>query len=614
MSQSNKKTNDTFPLRRGRGPMRGLMGAVEKPKNFKKSLKTLLSYLKPYYLAIALVLLFAITSNIFSILSPRILGNITNEVAQGFSENLSINYQKIFQLGISLLVLYILSAVLAYFQRWSMAGVSQKISFNLREEISKKINQLPLSYFDKQTHGEILSRITNDVDTATQGLEQSLNQTVTATTTLLGVLLMMLIISWPLTLVALVVLPLSFFILKFLVKKTQRYFMRQQKHLGEINGQVEEMFSGHLVVKAYGGEDKAIKKFKKVNAKLEKSAWKSQFFSSLLMPIINFINNLSHVGVAVLGAWLALRGRIRIGDIQAFIQYLNQFNQPIMQTANIANVIQSTIAAAERIFEFLEEESHLAELEVGEKISQVQGAIDFEKVNFAYQKDVPVIKNFSAKIKPGQRVAIVGPTGAGKTTIVNLLMRFYEIDSGVIKVDGIDIRKMKRKDLRSLFGMVLQDAWLFSGTIRDNIAYGKPEASQEEIFEAVKAVQAHHLIKTLAEGCDTEINEEADNISQGEKQLLTIARAMLLNAPILILDEATSSVDTRTELLIQAAMEKLMRGRTSFIIAHRLSTIKNADLILVIDDGNIIEQGKHQELLDKNGYYASLYNSQFALS
>lgn len=620
MSEKYQKTNRGFSMGQGRGPMRGVIGAVEKPKDFKGSLKTLLKYLKPYRASIVLVIALAIASTVFTILSPRILGNMTNEIVAGFMEkNLAqipglsfINYHKIAQLARILLALYFFSALFSYLQRWTMSGVAQEVSFNLRQDISKKINRLPLSYFDRQSHGEVLSRITNDVDTASQSLQQTLTQMITALSTLLGILVMMFLISWPLTLVALVILPLSFFLIKFLVKKTQRYFLRQQKYLGEINGQVEEMFSGHLIVKAYGGEEKSLQRFKSLNSSLERSAWKSQFFSGLLMPIVNFIGNLSYVGVAVLGAYLVLQGRLRIGDIQAFFQYMNQFNQPITQTANIANIMQAMVAAAERVFEFLAEPEELSDAKLKTTIPEIKGAIEFDKVNFSYKQGKPVIRDFSAKIKPGQRVAIVGPTGAGKTTIVNLLMRFYELDSGSIKVDGFDTEKLQRNYLRSLFGMVLQDTWLFNGTIRDNISYGRSEVSQAEVSAVAKAVQIDHLIKTLAAGCDTEINEEADNISQGEKQLLTIARAMLVDAPILILDEATSSVDTRTEVLIQEAMEKLMQGRTSFIIAHRLSTIKNADLILVMNAGSIVEQGHHQELLDQNGFYASLYNSQFA--
>lgn len=493
-----------------------------------------------------------------------------------------------------------------------MTDITQKIAYQLRKDISVKINRLPLKYFDTKPFGDVLSRVTNDVETISQTLNQSLSQLVTAITTIIGIAIMMFTISWQMTLVAFLVLPLSFFIIAIVVKKSQKFFASQQKSLGEINGHVEEMFSGHKIVKVFNGEAKSISRFNSINDDLYDSAWKSQFLSGLMMPIMLFIGNLGYVGVAVTGGWLAVKGTVNIGDIQAFIQYVRQFNQPISQTATIANVLQSTAAAAERVFEFLGEEEEIAETSQPISLKNIKGRVDFKDVVFGYNPDKTVIHNFSATINPGQRVAIVGPTGAGKTTLVNLLMRFYDINKGQITIDGVDIREFKRSDLRRAFGMVLQDTWLFNGTIRDNIAYGKPDATKKEIADAAKAAHADHFIHALPNGYDLEINEEADNISQGEKQLLTIARALLADAPIMILDEATSSVDTRTEVLIQKAMDNLMKNRTSFIIAHRLSTIRDADLILVIKDGNIIEQGKHMELLKNKGFYASLYNSQFA--
>lgn len=614
---NHRDSNSTPPMGRGRGHVRGMRGTGEKAKDFKGTIKKLWRYLRSFRPVLGLIIFLAIASTVFTVISPKILGDITNVVVSSYSQNdthYQINYQKISRLAIFLLILYVLSFLFSYTQRWLMSAVAQKITFNLRQEISEKIHRLPIRYFDKQAPGEILSRISNDVDVVSQSLEQSLTQLISAFVTLVGILIMMFYLSWSMTLLALIILPLTFFSVKMIIKKSQKYFLQQQKSLGEINSHIEEMFSGHIIIKAYGQEERSVNTFQKANLDLQESAWKSQFFSGLMPPIINFISNISYVGVAVLGAWLALRGKIRIGDIQAFIQYMNQFNQPIRQTADISNIFQSMAAAAERIFEFLEETDQSPESKNPIKLSNPRGEIEFDQVVFGYEQDKEVIKGFSAKIKAGQRVAIVGPTGAGKTTIVNLLMRFYDVDSGTIKIDGVDIMDMKRADLRSLFAMVLQDTWLFKGTIRENIAYSRPQSTPEDISEIAQTLQIDHFIKTLPEACETEINEEADNISQGEKQLLTIARAMLADAPILILDEATSSVDTRTELLIQEAMDKLMKGRTSFVIAHRLSTIKKADLILVIQDGNIVEQGKHQELLKLNGFYASLYQSQFALA
>jgi ATP-binding cassette subfamily B protein len=661
---SNQPAPPPGGMARGRGPMAGFGGPAEKPKNFKATMRSLLRYMRPYRPTIAVVLIFAIASTVFAIVSPRILGNVTNDIVSGYVEgkfydnvmkslppgthlppgttgktviqrmppealknipaaqldalrhlDLShrpgIDYDAIAKTMLLLVALYLISALFNYIQGWIMSGIAQKVSFNLRREISEKINRLPLRYFDNRTHGEVLSRVTNDVDTVSQTLNQSLIQLVTASTTLIGILVMMLTISWQMTIVALIVLPVSLGLIGTVVRKSQAYFVAQQVSLGKINGHVEEMFSGHTVIKAFNGEKRSIEKFQGINNELYGSAWRAQFFSGLLMPIMSFVGNLGYVGVAVLGGWLAVRGKIRIGDIQAFIQYMNQFTQPIMQTANIANVLQSTAAAAERVFEFLSEKEEITETTAPVKLADVKGAVTFDNVVFGYTPEKTIIKGFTTQVQPGQKVAIVGPTGAGKTTIVNLLMRFYDVDSGSIKIDGVDIRDMKRSDLRSLFGMVLQDAWLFTGTVEENILYGKRNASHEEVIAAAEAAHADHFIRALPGGYQMKLNEEADNISQGEKQLLTIARAMLADAPMLILDEATSSVDTRTELLIQKAMDKLMQNRTSFVIAHRLSTIKNADLILVMRDGNIVEQGRHDELLSQNGYYASLYNSQF---
>jgi len=594
-------------------------GAVEKPKDFKGTMRKLIRYLKPYHLLIFLVLIFAIISTVSGVFAPKILGDITNKIVAGVeamkdlnsSQNKGIDFAAILHLIKILIAVYLIDILFSYLQRWIMTGITQKVTFNLRKDISVKINKLPFSYFEKQTYGDILSRVTNDVDTVSQNFNQGLIQIVTATTTIIGILVMMIIISWQLTLVAVIILPISFILASFIIKKSQKYFLNHQISLGKINGHIEEMFSGHTIVKAFNGEEKSIATFHKINNKLYENAWKSNFFSGLLHPILNFIENSGFVAVSVLGGWLAIKGKMTIGSIQAFIQYLTQFTRPIIQTANISNVFQATAAAAERVFEFLEEEEEVPETSQPVLLKKVNGKVEFINVVFGYTPDKIVIKNFNAEIQPGQKVAIVGPTGAGKTTIVNLLMRFYDVNEGAIKIDGVDIRDLKRSDLRKLFGMVLQDTWLFSGTIEENIAYGKPNATHEEVVRAAQAAYADHFIRTLPKGYQMEISEEADNISQGEKQLLTIARAMLANAPMLILDEATSSVDTRTEALIQLAMDKLMKGRTSFIIAHRLSTIRNADLILVMNDGSIVEQGTHKQLLSQNGFYASLYNSQF---
>ena len=604
----------------GRGA-RGIRGAVEKPKDFKGTMRKLIKYLRPYHLSIILVLIFAIASTICTLFIPKILGNITNQIVAGigatkdfdFFQGNGVDFSAILHLIEILIGIFLINALLHYFQVWITVGVTQKVAFNLRKNISQKINRLPLRYFDEESHGDILSRVTNDVDTVSQNFNQALAQLVTAITTICGVFVMMVIISWQLTLVAVIILPLGFFLASLIIKKSQKYFFNQQLFLGKINGHVEEMFSGHTIVKAFNGEEKSISIFRKINDSLYDNAWKSHFFSGLLHPIMNFIENSGFVAVSVLGGWLAIQGKMSIGGIQAFIQYMNQFNRPIIQTANIANVFQSTAAAAERVFEFLEAEDETPDIANPVILKEVKGAVEFVHVFFGYTPERLIIKDFNASIKPGQKVAIVGPTGAGKTTIVNLLMRFYDVTSGAIKIDGVDTRQMRRSDVRKLFGMVLQDTWLFNGTIKENIAYGKTDVSEEEIIKAAQAAYADHFIRTLPEGYNMAISEEADNISQGEKQLLTIARAMLVNPPILILDEATSSVDTRTEAIIQAAMDKMMKGRTSFIIAHRLSTIRNADLILAIRDGSIVEQGTHEELISRNGFYASLYNSQFVV-
>src|ERR1035437_3330614 len=582
-----------MPMGPGGGAARAGMKLVEKPKNFSATMKKLVSYIKPFWISIIFVFVFAMVSTVFAILSPKILGNMTNEIVIGLTKAGQINFGVLKGFGIELLVLYVLSAIFSYIQGWMMTGVSQKITYRFRRDISEKINRLPLAYFDKRTFGEVLSRVTNDVDTVSQTLNQSLAQIVTSITMIIGIVIMMFSISWQKTLVSLVLVPLSFILIAVIVKKSQHYFKEQQDSLGEINGHVEEMYAGHNVMRVSNGEQQSIRKFEKINEKLYGSAWMSQFLSGLMMPIMTFVGNLGFVGVSVLGGWLVIAGKIQIGDIQAFIQYVNQFNQPIVQSASIANVMQSTAAAAERVFEFLDEKEEAVEDSKKVVPKNMSGKVDFDKVVFGYNPDKVIIRDFNARLKPGQRIAIVGPTGAGKTTIVNLLMQFYVVNNIALKIDGVDIREMKRSDVRKLFGMVLKDTWLFNGTIRENIAYGKPDATAEEIVAAASAAHADHFIHALPQGYDLKLNEEADNISQGEKQLLTIARAMLIKTPMLILDEATSSVDTRTEVLIQKAMENLMKGKTSFVIAHRLSTIRNADLILVMKDGNIVEQGTH---------------------
>ena len=588
----------------------------EKAKDFKGTMKKLISYLSPYKLAILLVIVFAIGSSVFNIVGPKILGNATTKIFEGLVSKVSnsgggIDFDAIFRTLTILASLYIISSIFSFVQTFITSDISQKVSYNLRKSISEKINKLPLNYYDKKTNGEVLSRVTNDIDAISQNLNQILSQMITSATTLIGVLIMMLSISVTMTLVSLIVIPLSLVMIMLVVKKSQKHFRAQQEYLGHTNGHIEEMYSGHNIMKAFNGEEKAIEEFDKLSDTLYNSAWKSQFLSGMMMPIMTFIGNLGYVIVAIMGGFLAIRNKIQVGDILAFIQYVRSFMQPIAQTAQIANVMQQTAAAAERVFEFLEEDEITEDVKNPISIEGIEGAVEFEHVRFGYNEDKIIINDFSINIKPGQKVAIVGPTGAGKTTIVKLLMRFYELNGGKILIDGHDYRDFTRNDLRKIFGMVLQDTWLFNGSIMENIRYGRLDASDEEVIEAAKLAHAHHFIKTLADGYNMEINEEADNISQGQKQLLTIARAILSDPKILILDEATSSVDTRTEVLIQQAMENLMDGRTSFIIAHRLSTIKNADVILVMKDGDIVEQGTHEELLKSKGFYSELYNSQF---
>lgn len=587
----------------------------EKARDFGGTMKTLISYLRPHGIAVSVVFLFAIASTVFSIVSPTILGDATDEVVKGLMSPAGIDFSALLDILILLIVLYTLSFLFSTIQGYIMAGVSQKVTYELRRAMSEKMDRLPLKYFDSKTHGEIQSRVVNDIETVNQTLSQSLTQIITSITMIIGILVMMIRINLLMTVTALIVLPLSMLVIRLIIGKTQRHFKAQQKYLGEVNSHVEEMYTGHTIVKAFNREDASEEVFDKYNEKLYESAWKSQFLSGLMMPLTNFIGNLAYVAVCILGGHLALNGSITIGNIQAFIQYVRSFNQPVSQVANVANLLQSTAAAAERVFELLDEEEEVSDQKADGTPAlsreNLRGSVGFEHVGFGYEEEL-IIKDFNFQVQPGQRVAIVGPTGAGKTTIVKLLLRFYELNQGRITVDGKDIRDYSRKELRSMFGMVLQDTWLFNGTVRDNIRYGKMDATDEEVVEAAKAAHIHHFIMTQPKGYDMEINEEADNISQGQKQLLTIARAILADTPIMILDEATSSVDTRTEALIQQAMANLMKDRTSFIIAHRLSTIRDADWILVMNHGDIIEQGTHRQLLEKNGFYANLYNSQFA--
>ncbi len=602
---------------RARGP-RGRMGRGmpgEKAKDFKGTLRKLIVYMGNYKIGVLFVLIFAVGSTVFNILGPKILGNATTELATGLMAKINgtggLDFDKIGRILLFALGLYGVSAIFSFIQGWIMTGITQKVCYRMRREISEKINRMPMRYFESRTVGEVLSRITNDVDTLGQGLNQSITQLITSVSTMIGVVIMMLSISPLMTLITLVILPISLVLISLVVKKSQKHFKSQQAYLGTINGQVEEVYSGHLVVQAFNKQEAAIQEFNQTNQKLYESAWKSQFLSGMMMPIMTFVGNLGYVAVAFSGALLAIRGVITIGDIQAFIQYVRNFTQPIQQIAQVMNMLQSMAAAAERVFEFLGEEEESLQPEHPLPVKDVQGAVTFEHVRFGYNADRVIIHDFSAEVQPGQKIAIVGPTGAGKTTMVKLLMRFYDVNQGAILVDGHNIKDFNRHDLRNEFGMVLQDTWLFKGTIMENIRYGRPGATDEEVIAAAKAAHAHHFIQTLPGGYNMELNEEATNVSQGQKQLLTIARAILADNPILILDEATSSVDTRTEVRIQKAMDNLMRGRTSFVIAHRLSTIRDADLILVMKDGDIIEQGTHQELLERNGFYAELYNSQF---
>ena len=600
---------------RGRGPMGRGMQPGEKPKDLKSSLGKLLSYIGNFKAAIIVVMIFAAASTVFNVIGPKTLGKATTALSEGLMAKIqgtgSIDFTYIGQILLFVLGLYVCSAAFNFIQGWIMTGVTQKICYRMRKEISRKINRMPMKYFESRTYGEVLSRITNDVDTLGQGLNQSITTIITSVATLVGVLIMMLSISPLMTLIAIVILPISMALISFVVKKSQKYFKDQQEYLGHINGQVEEVYGGHLVIKAFNREKDTIEEFNRTNEILYQSAWKSQFLSGMMQPIMMFVGNLGYAAVALSGGLLAIRGTITIGDIQAFIQYVKNFTQPIQQIAQVINQVQSMAAASERVFEFLNEEEEDQTVEHPADVSAVTGTVDFDHVQFGYNPDQTIIKDFSAHVKPGQKIAIVGPTGAGKTTMVKLLMRFYDVNSGSIKLDGHDVRDFNRRELRDAFGMVLKDTWLFKLTIMENISYGRLEATDEEVIAAAKAAHADHFIKTLPGGYQMELNEDASNVSQGQKQLLTIARAILADNKILILDEATSSVDTRTEVTIQKAMDNLMRGRTSFVIAHRLSTIRNADLILVMKDGDIVEQGNHEELLEKNGFYANLYNSQF---
>ncbi len=604
---------------RGRGPMGGgpmaLMRRGEKPRDFKGTMRKLIQYLGQYRFLILVVWILAIVSTILSIAGPKILGQATTKLFEGVMAQIAgsgtIDFTYIGNIIVLTLILYLMSAIFSYIQGWVMADVSMNITYRFRKDIAQKINCMPLKYFDGTNHGEILSRITNDVDTVSQTLNQSLTQIITSVTTVVGVLVMMLTISWQMTLVALGMLPISFGIIALIVNVSQVYFKRQQDYLGHINGHVEEMYGGHVVMKAFNGEAKSVEQFDQINNTLFDSAWKSQFLSGLMFPIMNFVGNLGYVAICILGGYLVIQGTITIGDIQAFIQYVRSFTQPITQIANISNILQQTLAAAERVFEFLAEAEEIPDTAMPVVLDHVDGRVDFKNVHFGYNPDKIIINDFTFYAEPGQKIAIVGPTGAGKTTMVKLLMRFYDVNSGAILVDGHDIKDFNRGDLRCTFGMVLQDTWLFNGTIMENIRYGRSNATDEEVITAAKAAHVDHFVRTLPEGYNLVLNEETSNISQGQKQLLTIARAILTDPRILILDEATSSVDTHTEILIQKAMYNLMKGRTSFIIAHRLSTIRDADWILVMNNGDIVEQGRHEKLLAKNGFYAELYNSQF---
>ncbi|NCB42647.1 MAG: ABC transporter ATP-binding protein [Clostridia bacterium] len=618
MSAEKQQTN-SMPRGGGPGGMgmgMGMGGKPQKAKSAKKTIRTLADYLMPYKATIVIVIIFALVSTAFSIVGPKLLGKVTTKLAEGliayyYQTGLLTDFHYIGNIIWILVILYIVSSVCSYIMGYLMSGVSMDVTYKLRKSISEKMNRIPLNFYDTRTHGEILSRLTNDVDLVSQTLNQSLTQIITSATSIVGVLIMMLSISWQMTLVALIVVPLSLGIVGLVVKRSQKFFQDQQKYLGEINGHIEEMYGGHSIVQAFNGEQEAVTIFEKVNDKLYHSAWKSQFVSGIMMPVMSFVGNLGYVLVSILGGYLAVKKLVDIGDIQAFIQYMRSFTQPIGQLASISSTLQSTIAAAERVFEFLDEKEETTEIATSVEVENFRGEVEFEHVRFGYYKDKPIIHDFSSKIKAGQKVAIVGPTGAGKTTIVKLLMRFYDIDKGNILIDGHSILDFTRNDLRAMLGMVLQETWLYNASIKENIRYGTPEATDEEVYQASKAAHCDDFIRTLPDGYDMILNEESGNISQGQKQLFTIARVFLANPKILILDEATSSVDTRTEILIQKAMDRLMKNRTSFVIAHRLSTIKNSDLILVMKDGDIVEQGNHLELLARNGFYSELYQSQF---
>jgi ATP-binding cassette subfamily B multidrug efflux pump len=617
-NQQRPSSQGVNPAHFGRGGMGAMGMPVQKAKDFKGTLRRLTGYMKPFRISIVSVFIAAVLSTVFSIVSPKLMGNATTKLYEGSMAKLKgvpgahIDFDALLQIVLILAVLYVFSAILTFIQQRIMVGVTQKIVFNLRKDISDKLGRVPLSFFDARSHGDTMSRATNDVDTISSTMQQSLTQLITSIVTLLGIIIMMLTISPLLTLVTIITLPLSIMGTKMIASRSQKYFKGQQKTLGELNGHVEEMYTGHTIVKAFGREHQSIEKFNDINDRLYHSGWKAQFISGMIFPLMSFIGNIGYVLVSVIGGIMVTHGAIKIGDILAFIQYSGQFGMPITQVANIANVIQSTIAAAERIFELLDEPEEVLEETASKSVTHVRGHVKFNEVAFSYKMDEPLIDHMNIEVEPGQTVAIVGPTGAGKTTIVNLLMRFYELKGGTISIDGVDSRKMSRSHLRGLFGMVLQDTWLFNGTIRENIAYGRNGASEEEIVNAARAAYADHFIRTLPDGYNTILNEEASNLSHGQKQLLTIARAILADPAILILDEATSSVDTRTEVSIQRAMNNLMENRTSFVIAHRLSTIRDADLILVMNHGTVIEQGTHVQLLAQNGFYADLYNSQFA--
>jgi ATP-binding cassette, subfamily B, multidrug efflux pump len=595
------------------GPMgrHGPMMPGEKAKNFKQTMKTLIGYLKPYRVAILLTLVFSVIGTVFSIIGPKMIGDATSSLFNSVVNGIAIDFNYIGTIVLWLVGLYLASALFNYLQGWVMSGIAMKMTYQFRKNIAEKISRMPLKYFDTKTHGEILSRVTNDVDTVSNTLSQNLSQIVTSVTTLVGTLAMMLWISWHMTLTLLLVLPISLVLMQFIIKRSQKYFKKNQAYLGHVNGHVEEMFTGHNVMKAYNGEEKSISQFTVLNEELYDAGWKSQFLSTAMMPVMNFVGNLGYIAVSILGGYLAVRNVVKVGDILAFITYMRNFTQTITQTTNIANMLQSTAAAAERVFEFLNEEEEIPDPADAVKVEDITGHVAFKNVRFGYKPEKIIINNFSADIDPGQKVAIVGPTGAGKTTLVKLLMRFYDVNSGGIFVDDIDIRRFKREDLRCMFGMVLQDTWLFNGSIKENIRYGNLQATDEQVIAAAKMAYVDGFVHALPHGYDFELNEESSNISQGQKQLVTIARAFLADPKILILDEATSSVDTRTEVLIQKAMQELTKNRTSFVIAHRLSTIRNADIILVMKDGDIVEQGTHEDLLLSNGFYSSIYHSQF---